>query len=58
VAVRTRRARILSPSARNALEKLRRICAAFGDCEAHFVTANVREYRCRGPEQRGAARLT
>jgi hypothetical protein len=33
VAVSSRRARILSPSARDALKKLRRICAAIGDCE-------------------------
>jgi predicted DNA-binding protein (MmcQ/YjbR family) len=33
VAVSSRRARILSPSARDTLEKLRRICAAIGDCE-------------------------
>ena len=31
--VSSRRARILSPSARDALEKLRRICAAIGNCE-------------------------
>jgi predicted DNA-binding protein (MmcQ/YjbR family) len=33
MALSSRRARILSPSARAALEKLRRICAAMGNCE-------------------------